>query len=423
MYVIPSVSIIESKIQLPLFAAHNLTFFSQFPLVIRLETGLRTYQHLTLNQRFIVKHNGESFEFAVLELKPSEAVAITDSDLVVDVVEPADQTRYEPTPLQEPNTAFKLDSPNSFVFYKCTVIFQQMWLAKWPINHRFFRFAVEITDPNANKAIQITAQGSCNVAIAHNTRFPTIKNCQWSAMGATRSTIPLNNQDPNFATGLYYIGIYSLTPSLQGTISIETGAWGVYGFLLCFSCSFLALQSLATLYKAHRQRRVLALEFNPRTLCNAATGAQIRPLPSTDWVHLTLPLHLSAKFIPTGTFSLHEAQCRKRNYRCELCGTVVPIEERANHHAQQHSSVTCTLCSEWSGSPDLLGLHKEFECKNRPFPCPYCQLDVPFSTRATHMKDCGTRTQKCEICGENVRNYDKHNHMASKHPNSCAQPN
>jgi hypothetical protein len=121
------------------------------------------------------------------------------------------------------------------------------------------------------------------------------------------------------------------------------------------------------------------------------------------------------RMVPSATFMMHSAQCARRNWRCKLCNLVVPIEERAQHELNGHAKHKCDQCGEFEAESVELELHKVYECRNRPFECPYCHLHVPYSQRGTHMRDCGTRTSKCETCGKYFKNSEMQRHLIEAH--------
>jgi hypothetical protein len=43
----------------------------------------------------------------------------------------------------------------------------------------------------------------------------------------------------------------------------------------------------------------------------------------------------------------------------------------------------------YEGEFMLILVHKQYECKYRPYKCPYCEVNVPMNDRASHLRMCG----------------------------------
>ena len=57
-------------------------------------------------------------------------------------------------------------------------------------------------------------------------------------------------------------------------------------------------------------------------------------------------------------------------------------------------------------------------CNKKPKPCGFCEKTIPFAEYHAHYELCGSKTQKCDKCGDFVKMMDKAKHNSQ---NICEQ--
>ncbi|KAJ1526308.1 hypothetical protein ONE63_009459 [Megalurothrips usitatus] len=122
----------------------------------------------------------------------------------------------------------------------------------------------------------------------------------------------------------------------------------------------------------------------------------------------------SQRPIAASNFVTHSVHCQRNLTKCEKCGEAVPRSSMEEHEAEFHVKVNCPDCRVSVEKP-LLDAHKKTSCRSRQQGCPYCELDLPASEMYEHKNYCGSRTKKCEDCGEYVMLKYEQLHLESNH--------
>jgi endogenous inhibitor of DNA gyrase (YacG/DUF329 family) len=78
-----------------------------------------------------------------------------------------------------------------------------------------------------------------------------------------------------------------------------------------------------------------------------------------------------------------------------------------------HTKLKCECGYE--GEQDLFQLHKQYECRFRPFRCPYCESEIRWSDRGEHLEICGSRTTKCPHCDKICKRNELRLHEETAH--------
>lgn len=63
----------------------------------------------------------------------------------------------------------------------------------------------------------------------------------------------------------------------------------------------------------------------------------------------------------------------------------------------------------------VLEHHRKTACGRRQVSCPYCELELPYDDMGDHENYCGSRTERCDECGELVMFKYKKLHLDSNH--------
>lgn len=66
-------------------------------------------------------------------------------------------------------------------------------------------------------------------------------------------------------------------------------------------------------------------------------------------------------------------------------------------------------------SQSILFFAQQTSCRSRPQGCTYCELELPASEITEHENYCGSRTKKCEDCGEYVMLKYEGLHLDTNH--------
>ena len=105
--------------------------------------------------------------------------------------------------------------------------------------------------------------------------------------------------------------------------------------------------------------------------------------------------------IPKSSWLLHEVNCVRHRWYCEICEQSYLKNERQKHEQEFHNLVYCE-CGE-DIEVRRMALHKERECDHRLMPCMYCECPMRFFELSEHEIVCGSRTEPCEKCHKRVQ--------------------
>jgi len=117
--------------------------------------------------------------------------------------------------------------------------------------------------------------------------------------------------------------------------------------------------------------------------------------------------------IPETNYQMHAMHCARNIALCPQCDEPIP-----RHELEQHMKEECEMrkieCDRGCGTTlaiSKLENHKEQECPKRTTLCKFCATLVEVGTLGEHEDYCGSRTEKCEVCGEYImlKNFDSHN--------------
>lgn len=112
--------------------------------------------------------------------------------------------------------------------------------------------------------------------------------------------------------------------------------------------------------------------------------------------------------IDVSKFRMHDIGCARANYKCKVCGEVVPKAEKDEHETNAHKKIECQYC-KYSEIAANFGNHEE-HCELRPKPCEYCEKLFGIEKYMDHVEMCGTRTEKCADCQRFICLKDKKTH-------------
>ncbi|CAD8181257.1 unnamed protein product [Paramecium octaurelia] len=107
---------------------------------------------------------------------------------------------------------------------------------------------------------------------------------------------------------------------------------------------------------------------------------------------------------------LHETYCIRFNIKCDRCGQYYDKNDPESHEEDYHKKEKCQYCYV---EFDDLSKHK---CQKTPKLCLYCELSYPLDQIHQHENQCGSRTEKCQMCQNYVMKRD-----LNAHYQNCSQ--
>lgn len=137
---------------------------------------------------------------------------------------------------------------------------------------------------------------------------------------------------------------------------------------------------------------------------NGATAADATSAPTE--LPFTCPrCHAT---LPGANRTLHEIQCRSRKEKCKLCNEVLDSMAMAAHVHDMHATQKCALCGD-DVRVTLAAEHDASSCRRRLVRCMYgCSASataggVAYDSLRHHEELCGNEKVPCSTCKELVR--------------------
>jgi len=214
----------------------------------------------------------------------------------------------------------------------------------------------------------LPVSGDPDLYISSKERNPTQANFSWASQQKGAKKLSLATSDPKFSPGRYFIGVHGFQSDAQFSITVS-------------------------LFEKHDGQALGGIVDAP--------NSDVKICPNCR------------RGIPAATFTLHEMQCARRNFRCADCGAVMPLDQKEKHLAVAHSKLRCECGAEFE--QDLLAVHKEYECPKRLVNCVYCGMETAYNERFTHQNDCGSRTATCPHCSKIFKRRDMKTHIVEAH--------
>ncbi|XP_017774478.1 PREDICTED: TRAF-type zinc finger domain-containing protein 1-like [Nicrophorus vespilloides] len=143
------------------------------------------------------------------------------------------------------------------------------------------------------------------------------------------------------------------------------------------------------------------------------------------------------KEIPQTNYVMHMAHCARNIALCSLCKEPVPKSSLAEHKRTHHGGasgattrkkdldeeppkqkVKARIVKETMFKQETISSNLGMQVKSKPkdlLACKYCELELPKLDLEEHENYCGTRTDKCNECGEFVMFKYKKIHEDSNH--------
>ncbi|KAJ3695670.1 hypothetical protein LUZ60_001047 [Juncus effusus] len=364
-----------------------------------LETSLRNHSTLSQGDKIRVLYGQNRYELEVLELKPSTAVSVLETDLDVDI-EGLGFEEKEKEMEKEQNVLVPIEFGTS-----------QNGVVKEG-NFDYYKFSVDDTIGEIIQSglslVEITLETENNnnnendtdiYVSKHPLIFPTQHRHEWSCYGTGTKNLVLR---PN--VGTYTIGIYGFKGESKYQILV----------------------------------RVKNIEANGQKL------GQNETVPNSEDL---VECKNCKKYVSSRTLFVHEAYCFRHNVLCQFkgCNVVVRKEERENHvHCEKcglgfqrgelekhlkvfHVPIECP-CGVILEKEQMVH-HQATTCPVRLIVCRFCGDMVQAGADPSDPRDrlrgltqheslCGSRTAPCDSCGRSVMLKDMDLHNVAVHQKS-----
>ncbi|XP_021940829.1 TRAF-type zinc finger domain-containing protein 1-like [Zootermopsis nevadensis] len=118
--------------------------------------------------------------------------------------------------------------------------------------------------------------------------------------------------------------------------------------------------------------------------------------------------------VPRSNFVMHNVHCQRKLALCNKCDEPVPRCELSAHNTNFHAVVKCPACGHQCEKIHLVD-HQNSSCSHRTICCNYCHIEIEANELAEHENYCGSRTERCEDCGEFVMLKYQQLHQDSNH--------
>ncbi|RUP45744.1 ubiquitin fusion degradation protein UFD1-domain-containing protein [Jimgerdemannia flammicorona] len=355
------------------------------------ESHLRAnYNTLTKGDILSVRHGNKRYEFLVEELKPADAVCVTDTDLEVDI-----------EPLAEEAVAAASMAPNGRgvvggLLDKQVVVVGEVAAGNVEEGeYRYFRLKDIDHGQGQGLRIKIAVESGDIDLLISSDPHPTLTSHIWSSLTTTPThQVHVPPTDTSFATITdLHIGVHAFKGPAAFTLST----------------------SYASVSDPNVPHTLSSSSVDP----NANQPGYSRCANCGSWV-------------PERTIALHEGFCARNNIKCEKCEKVMKkgseeaerhwhcdicdksgdISEKDKHIDHFHMPRDCS-CGTLTESYPVLALHRRTTCPDRLIMCRYCHNLLPQGDPPTNAHDilaglhahesyCGSRTIVCHKCGQPI---------------------
>ncbi|KAI8143773.1 ubiquitin fusion degradation protein UFD1-domain-containing protein [Fennellomyces sp. T-0311] len=331
-----------------------------------LESHLRAhYNTMAKGQMLTCRYGTQSYPFLVTDLKPENAVCITDTDLEVDL---------EPLESQ------------SIVNEKTAVSLNELVSGVSVGKGQYRYWELKVTDNKQPVELQLTvSSGDADLVVDSTERRPTLENHEWASLtseGHRQLTLP--------PATTYHIGIHGYTENTTVTWNSSVGSGAEEdelmdeeplanepGYVQCSNC------------KAWIPERTLMLHegfcIRNNVVCPQGCG----------------------RIFKKGSQELEQ------HWHCGECGTIGSQSDRPKHEEYFHTPKTCPCQAFTTDNYESLSEHRRTDCAERLITCRYCHNLVPQGVLSPDPRDrllhlhshesyCGSRTITCQKCQRQI---------------------
>lgn len=318
-----------------------------------LEAHLRGhYNTLTKGQVLSCRYGERTYQFKVLDLKPQDAVSITDTDLEVDIKhdEPKDDVQTTIPIVQINDTLSHIEVPSGYKYWKLTLN-----------NHGSISIKLTVEAGNAGKEkyhklklnrSHLNTYSMIIIDIVCSTeKTPTLSNHEWSDLSSDNQR-SLNIE--NLKSTHLHVGIHAHDKN-------TTISWQAVPFITenmeveeeqdttdkeqCKNCHAWVSQRSLVLHENFCLRNNL--------ICPWGCGKVFKK----------------------------DSQEFKDHWHCNECNYVADINGREKHIEYYHTPKKCTCSHFVTNSYETLAEHKRTNCPEKLILCRYCHVSMIFNKR------------------------------------------
>ncbi|KAF9162765.1 hypothetical protein DFQ26_003254 [Actinomortierella ambigua] len=389
------------------------------------EAYLRShYTTLSTGMLLTIRQGAGEYPFVVEELKPTDAVCITDTDLEVDI-EPLEGSVGKTAQQHIKDEALRIGQPT-----------------KGTVNpHEYQRYKIDLPVRTNGIMVEVDVEeGDLDVLIS--AKMPvTLTDHTWADFSSSDvRKLKIAKADQDYTT------------SLEASSLLH---FAIYGRPSAIDDKHPVNYTI--------QVRFLNNDEETSTLASASDSASATDMEvdiPNKGVEGYAPCQNCGAWIPERTMMLHSNFCERNNTRCDKCGKVMKNDKVAEHFHCDHCSMAghirekhkhmeiyhgwyqCACGSYEIASLPELAHHRRTTCSERYITCRYCHTIVQQGPPASNTRDrirglgahesyCGDRTIECARCKAKVSLKDVQVHAQNHEyqrqnqalPQFCANQN
>ncbi|KAK4510543.1 Tlg2-vesicle protein [Mucor velutinosus] len=336
-----------------------------------LEAHLRGhYNTLSNGQTLSCRYGGRVYDFQVVELKPQDAVSITDTDLEVEM----DPITSISTKSSASTSIVQLNQP----VLATSIAAKQYHYWKLELNHA------------QNVVLNVKVEsGNADVVVSGTDKTPTLDNHEWSDLSNdTERSIQISN----ISTDVLFVGIHGYTDTAVSweatgntdmdisTKKEEDQAEDTTGKVQCKNCHAWIAERTLMLHEGFCYRNNVVCEWG------------------------------------CGKVFKKDSQELQEHWHCDQCDAIGNAQEngeREKHIAYCHTLKTCVCTTFTTQSYEALAEHRRTTCAEKLITCRYCHIltaqgVVSLDSRDrllglhSHESYCGSRTITCQKCNKPI---------------------
>ncbi|EPB87006.1 hypothetical protein HMPREF1544_06224 [Mucor circinelloides 1006PhL] len=336
-----------------------------------LEAHLRGhYNTLTNGQTLSCRYGGRVYEFQVMELKPQDAVSITDTDLEVEM---------------DPITSISTKSNAA----TSIVQLNQPIPATSVTAKQYHYWKLELNQAQSIVLNVKVESGNADVVVSSIDKSPTLDNHEWSDLSSdSERSIHIRNM----STATLFVGIHGYTDAVvswEATVDSdmdivtkenEREEQDTAGKVQCKNCHAWIAERTLMLHEGFCYRNNVVCEWG------------------------------CGKVFKKDSQELHE------HWHCDQCDAIGDTQEngeREKHVEYCHTPKTCVCTIFTTQSYEALAEHRRTTCAEKLITCRYCHIltaqgVVSLDPRDrllglhSHESYCGSRTITCQKCNKPI---------------------
>lgn len=332
-----------------------------------LEYNLRNYQTLTQGACIGVMYHHVTHQLRVVDCRPTSAVSIIDTDIEMDLLEPADAG----LPASMPYVP-QIMMPGQACSGSCG----------GPERRGMPAMYVVPASAHAGAAVvRINVQavrGDPDLYVSQTVLRPSRAGYTWCRQSVGNVSLTLAGRGGDLcADQPIFIGIAAIDDAEEAA------------FVL--SVELLHGRAAAGALSAQGKDAQLA----PAACVGWVQQSPAAPATATGFVCSNCAVSMLSQM----QMLVHERNCIRYTYKCKQCGMCMKTTDRAKHDAVVHTMLSCICGAQF----DQYALHRhqqENQCPKRSVPCTnkWCSLQISADLLDEHVIRCKSRSIQCPLC-------------------------